>query len=78
MTEVLTVILVFVLSFFTNYFYGIYVQSIQDRKIVRAAIFGELIVLTTAVNVINYVENRWLLIPIVAGGFLGTFAIRKF
>jgi len=60
-----------------NCFYALYVLNVSNGRIVIAAVFGELVVLCGAVITINYIDNHWLLAPLIAGGFLGTLASLK-
>lgn len=71
------IILVFLLSFVSNFLYAWYVQSIGANQMLKAALLGEAIVITGAVVVINYVKDPFYLIPMVAGGFLGTLLTNK-
>lgn len=66
------IVAVFFVSLVVNFFYAVYVVELGNNKILKAAFFGECMVLANAFNVVSYVENKWLLIPMVAGGFLGT------
>jgi hypothetical protein len=63
---------VFLLSFMVNCFYALYVLNVSNGKILFAAIFGECVVLCGALITINYIKDNLLLIPLIAGGFLGT------
>lgn len=50
-----------------------YIRRTDQGKAFQAAIFSVSITIFSALITISYVENRVLLIPIAAGGFVGTF-----
>lgn len=60
-------------SFISNILWAFYIKYVAESSRLKAAIFGEMILVTGAVVTYNYIHNLWLLIPIVIGGFLGTF-----
>lgn len=68
---------VFCVSFFVNFFYAMYVKSINENKLLKAAIYGECIVGAGALITINYVHNHWFLVPSLIGGFVGTLLTHK-
>jgi hypothetical protein len=70
-------VIIFCISFSVNFFYAMYVKYLSQEKMIRAAIFGECIVVAGAINIISYVNNHWLLIPAVIGGFIGTLLTNK-
>ena len=67
---------VFIVSYFVNIFYAVYIIELGNNKLLKAALFGELLVLAGAFNIINYTQNKWYLIPVVLGGFLGTISTK--
>lgn len=72
------IILVLLSSFAVNFLNARYVQYVSEKKIVKAAVYSELVVIATSIVTINYVSNMWYLAPMVIGGFLGTLSVRWF
>jgi len=46
-------------------------------KAIQATILSGTLTLVVSISVINYVENRWYLIPTVIGSMIGTFVAIK-
>lgn len=69
---IVTAIIVAISTFVLGVLYSVYIKALSENKMLRAALFGELVVLCGAVTTVNYVENHWYLIPAIIGGFLGT------
>jgi len=58
-------------------FYVLYIQAVTDVKPLRASLIGSVMYLLTAYGTIEYIDNFVNLIPILAGGFIGTFVTLK-
>ncbi len=72
--DLLTTILVFFAYIAIDGLYVIYLTSIsRTPRPVTAATTGIMIHLIAAFGVINYVHNKWYLIPLVMGSWLGTY-----
>lgn len=69
----LTWLFVFVITVGTESLWVFYIRRTDQGKAFQAAIFSVSITIFSALLTISYVENRMLLIPIAAGGFVGTF-----
>lgn len=67
-----SIILVFFASFAVNFFNARYIKYIAEKKILKAAIYSELVVLAVSITTINYIDNYWYIIPMIIGGFAGT------
>lgn len=74
---VLNILGVIVSTFLVGVVYALYVKFLAENKMLKAAIYGELIVILGAFATINYVHNNWYIIPAVIGGFLGTLYSTK-
>jgi hypothetical protein len=68
-------ILVFVLVFFTDALWTIYIQSAAKNKSLQAASASAILVLIGGVNIWLFVHSPWLLVPEMLGGFAGTYYI---
>lgn len=67
-----TTIAVLLASLAVNFFNARYIKYVAKNKIIRAAIYSELVVLAYSFNVISFVDNYWYIIPMIIGGFAGT------
>jgi hypothetical protein len=65
-------ILVMEFAFMVNYSYASYVSSVQ-KKSWKAPIMGEVVTVLLSLNLSEVVNNKWYLVPVVIGGFLGTW-----
>ncbi len=65
------------LLFFSNILDDIlcvlYTRRIVAGKSIQAAVLTGFLTVIVAFSVINYVENKWYLIPTVCGSMIGTF-----
>jgi hypothetical protein len=50
-----------------------YTKTVADGKPLAAACYSIGIMLGGAVTVIGYMEDHWMLIPLVLGSFIGTY-----
>lgn len=70
---IITCLLALVASFTSNVLWAFYIKYVAEASRLKAAIFGELILCSGAFVTYSYIHNVWILIPIVVGGFLGTY-----
>lgn len=68
---------VFVISFLSDVFWGLYIRRTNEGRALAAANYAAIIMAFAAANVISYTKNIWMLIPIISGNWLGTFWIVK-
>jgi len=59
--------------FFVDIGYVLYMQNVQKRKKIVASTFATLIFILNSVVIINFTENKTLLIPAIIGAFVGTY-----
>ena len=71
-------IVIMLFAFGINFFYAKYVKKISEGNYLTAAIYGELVTLFISLNLIQIVQNQWYLIPVVIGGFMGTYLNQRF
>lgn len=50
-----------------------YIKAINDSKALKAAMLNSLIVASSFFIAANYFSNKMIVIPILVGGFIGTF-----
>ena len=66
-----------VISFFALFFidigYVLYMLNVQQRRKVVASTMASLIYLLNSVVIINFTEDKLILIPAVCGAFIGTY-----
>lgn len=65
--------MVFSFAFAINFAYANYVKNVTRSKWLKAAALGEVVTILMFCNIANYVENNWYIIPVVIGGFMGTY-----
>ncbi len=75
--NLLTWLILFVVYTCFDTLYVIYIQAITDVKALKASIIGSVMYLLTAYGTIEYIDNFVNLIPILVGGFIGTFFTLK-
>lgn len=66
-------LLVFVLTVIADFLWAIYIRRINQGKAMESAATSALLWLLAAFVIVNYVENKWLLVPGVLGAFVGTY-----
>lgn len=68
----------FVAYFIYDWLYAHYTLSVANLKSTSAATFGAILYTISAFGVLNYVENLLYIVPMVLGGWFGTYwAIKK-
>lgn len=70
-------VFVLILSFVNNVLLAFYIKYVSEDSMFRGAVFGESIMVCGAFLTINYVKDNYLLIPLIIGGFLGTYYSRR-
>jgi uncharacterized membrane protein YfcA len=60
--------------FFVDIGYVLYMQNVQKRKKIVASTYATLIFILNSVVIINFTEDKFLLIPAIIGAFAGTYA----
>jgi hypothetical protein len=68
-------LLVFGMAFLVDIVWGLYIRRSGQGKAFAAANYAALIMVFGAANAISYIGNHWLLAPIIAGNWLGTYAV---
>lgn len=59
--------------FFVDIGYVLYMQNVQKRKKIVASTFATLIFILNSVVIINFTQDKFLLIPAILGAFIGTY-----
>ena len=57
--------------------FALYTVAVINTKPLRAASLSFLTYTLEAVGVVNYVENKWYLVPLAVGAFAGSYAVVK-
>ena len=68
---------VFVISALADMAWAIYTRHVVLHHAVPAAVWSAIIMLIVGFNTIAYTENHWLIVPAVAGAFVGTYVAVK-
>lgn len=56
-----------------DWLYTIYILAIAERRKLLAANVGVGLYMLSAYGVVNYVADWWYVVPMCAGGWLGTY-----
>lgn len=75
--SLVTWLVLFIIYILFDALYVLYIQAVTDVKPLKASILGSAMYLFTAYGTIEYIDNFVNLIPILIGGFLGTFVTLK-
>jgi hypothetical protein len=68
----------FTAMLFVDVCWAKYFLSVSKHKPLPSAMWGSLIVLFGAISTINYVQDKWMLVPAVLGAFVGSyFTVRR-
>lgn len=70
---ILSSLMVFLFAIATDFSWAIYMRRVAAGKALSAAVWSVVIAACGAVTVVSYVQNRSLLLPMLAGYFVGTF-----
>lgn len=73
----LSIIYVFLAVTFTEIIWVFYIKFVNLSKANRAGWIAVIIQLLGAVAVIAWISNRWFLIPVCFGAYIGTFVAIK-
>ena len=71
--SLITALLIFLSYTAIDALYAVYTVAIVDKSKLKASNIGALMYILIAVGTINYVENWLYVIPMAAGGWLGTY-----
>ena len=63
----------FFIMLVVDYAWSVYIRSAAERKAVKASITSAVIFLSSSLLTIEFVEDRWILIPAMLGGIVGTY-----
>lgn len=66
-------LLAFLAMFVLDLVWAGYTMAMVERKVAVASVCASAIQLCSALVVIGYTTNRWLLIPVALGAFAGTY-----
>lgn len=63
----------FVLYIVIDFAWAMYISTIAHKHYFKASVWSAIIMGLGAFGVISYIENKWLLIPAILGGAVGTY-----
>ena len=63
--------------FLLDVVYTYYLRCIADNHVLGASFWSVACYILGSIAVINYTTNHWLIIPAIAGAFVGTFVGMK-
>jgi len=65
----------FFASFALDAVFALYTLSVVKHHSVRAGLWSAITYLLMAVGILNFINNRWYIIPLAFGAFLGAYAV---
>jgi hypothetical protein len=71
-------VIVFVVMFALDIAWARYTMSASKEKEIEASVWASLILVFSSIVTIGYVSNPWLILPAVAGAFVGTYVGIKY
>jgi hypothetical protein len=71
-------ILVFILTAFSEMLWVIWIRRTSQGKAFSAASLGATLWISSALVIVSYVENKWMLIPAFLGSFISGYLTVKF
>lgn len=71
-------ILVFFSVLLYDSLYALYIQQIHEKKALKSAITSSILYLSGAYVVVSYIDDKWLIIPAIIGGAIGTYITVKY
>lgn len=66
-------LLVFTVAVLLDIVWARYTRALTDMRRLEASAWSFMIIIGGGVQVVNYVHNRWLLIPAALGAAVGTY-----
>lgn len=69
--------IVFGATFALDFAYAIYTRAVTAGRVIAASVYASLIIMLAGAAAIGYTADPWLLIPAMAGAFLGTAAAMR-
>jgi hypothetical protein len=67
----------FVAATLLDAIFALYTVAVVKTQPFRAASLSFLTYMLEAVGVVNYVNNKWYLVPLALGAFVGSYAVVK-
>lgn len=75
--KIILAFLIVISSFICNMLWAFYIKAVSEEKMLKSAVFGEMIVGAGALSTYLYVNDPWMIIPMLVGGFLGTLTSKQ-
>lgn len=70
-------VLVFFLNVLDDILCVFYTRRIVAGKAIQSGVLSGILTAVVAISVINYVDNKWYLAPIIAGSMIGSYVAIK-
>jgi hypothetical protein len=70
-------VVTFFAIFLLDVVYTYYLRCVADNNVLGASFWSVACYILGSVAVMNYTTNHWLIIPAIAGAFVGTFVGMK-
>jgi hypothetical protein len=69
---------VFIASALLDAVFAVYIFAINKHQAHLAGVMSFITYALMAVGIVNYVQNKWYIVPTAFGAYLGTFLIVKY
>jgi hypothetical protein len=74
----LTALVVFVASTLLDAVFAVYIFAINKKQPHLAGIMSFFTYMLMAIGIVNYVQNKWYILPTALGAYLGTYGVVKY
>ena len=68
---------VFLATVAVDFAWARYTVYVAEKRVHPAAFWSAIIILASALSVLAYTENRWMVLPAAVGAYVGTFIALK-
>lgn len=72
------VLSVFLTAFVLDVFWALYIRRTAEGRAEQAGLYAAALMLLGAYNTMSFMSQPWLLAPIAAGAWLGTYTVVRF
>ncbi len=71
-------LLVFLATVFVDWLWGVYILHTSKRNVWRSSIYATLIAIIGPLLTLTYIKNKYAIVAMALGAFVGTFISVKF
>lgn len=74
----LKAVTVFIAAAIVDVLWALYIRRTAQGAATPAAVYAGLLFLVGAYNTLSYMQNPWLLVPLVLGSSVGTYVVVRY